>query len=128
MLCEEQRDQCAEYYRICTETFRWTPCMAKPGTEDPYCGNPPEEDTSVTPDIETTQESDTSSDRGLDVSGGTTNESDGTSGEAQPQKVIIVQQAEGGCHPSEGLPPFFSLLSFHSLAVLFSRRTGKSGS
>ena len=110
-LCPLQRDECAEYYRVCTETFRWSPCLAKPGTEDPTCGEPEpdagaSEEVTEEPDTETEEPTGSTSPPFPSEPG---NASDTEGSESKPQKIVVIQQEKSGCQSSSPSPLFPAL-------------------
>lgn len=111
-LCSVQKDACADYYAICTETFKWSPCLAKPGTEDPTCGEG-EPDTVSPPDTEqewndVVETGDTGGQPpfpyGMEDAFTAPPEETGTT-----KKVIVVQQEPAGCQHGAPTAPLFGL-------------------
>jgi len=128
MLCEVQKDACAEYYAVCTETFKWSPCIPKPGSEDPTCGGETDassdEDTVATPedswDRENTGEERRNEER---INGGSRRNETIEGDDTAPKKVVIIQEEPAGCQKNGASVPFGVLTPLLLFALLCLRRS-----
>ncbi len=124
--CAIQRDGCAEYFQICMETLNWSPCLAKPGSEDPTCGEEPEDVTSGP-----SEETDTAGgeNNGFPQQPPTgwnaTDYSDTT--DSSGKKIVVIQQEEAGCKTSQnaGLPLLWMWIG---CALVATSRVGRKPS
>ncbi len=121
-LCPLQRDACAEYYRVCTETFLWSPCLAKPGTEDPTCGEAQTEDTPTEDDTAEWEEEE-SEERDPRESSPLPEDQEWEEDDSNPRRVIVLQQPAEGCRSAKGPRVSLLVLSLIALARYRSRWT-----
>jgi hypothetical protein len=129
LLCEKQKDACATYYSICMETFNWSPCLAKPGTDDPLCGEEPEDTGESSPDVEEDTLSeptkDTESHSPPDSFSPWPSDAQGGEGGTTPQ-IIVIQKEGAGCKTGYPSTPWSLGWLVLSLVLLWGNQRRKT--
>ena len=131
MLCEVQKDACAEYYAVCTETYKWSPCIPKPGSEDPACGE--ETDASSPEDtVAASEDSLTDTSSGEETPATVTNSERPMNNQpveqeaTTPKKVVIIQEEPAGCQNKGASPPFGMLTPLFILGLIYASRSASA--